>query len=194
MSLEAVVDASETSLGRFGTMLPRLRTLQLTGSVVPTIRDLGTVGAPPPPRRRDGRRLTHGAQGLGNLTVLWLGRCGLGDLDGIGALESLEELFLAFNEVRDTAALAMLESLHTLDLEGNIIEDVQQVLLLALCPWYGRQQRRWVGVTGAHDRPAPQPDDADAQRQSHRRLRRAERASCILGPSDGGGPEARDTG
>ena len=80
--------------------------------------------------------------------MLWLGRCGLGDLDGIGALESLEELYLAFNEVRDTAALAMLGSLRTLDLEGNVIEDVQQVLLLSLCPWCDRRRRSLFPVGG----------------------------------------------
>ena len=44
-------------------------------------------------------------------------RCKLKDLDGLPALSSLREFYLAFNEVTDISLITMLSSLELLDLE-----------------------------------------------------------------------------
>ncbi|XP_023379519.1 leucine-rich repeat-containing protein 56 isoform X6 [Pteropus vampyrus] len=68
--LDVCVDTREHSLGNFGVHLPSLSQLKLNGSRLGSVRDLGTS--------------------LGRLRVLWLARCGLVDLDGIGSLPALE--------------------------------------------------------------------------------------------------------
>jgi Leucine-rich repeat (LRR) protein len=69
-----------------------------------------------------------------SLRVLWAARCGIRDLDGVSALEALEELYLAFNDVEDCAALALHEKLSVLDLESNLIADPEALTALASCP------------------------------------------------------------
>ncbi|XP_077994666.1 leucine-rich repeat-containing protein 56-like [Glandiceps talaboti] len=112
--LEMRVDTTETSLGNFGTMLPCLKQLKLNNSIIASVRDLGTS--------------------LRNLTVLWMARCGLTDLDGISSMTNLQELYLAYNELSDVSPCSMVDNLQLLDLEGNNIDDVSQVEFLALCP------------------------------------------------------------
>ncbi|XP_053837450.1 leucine-rich repeat-containing protein 56 isoform X3 [Vidua macroura] len=56
---------------------------------------------------------------LSHLCVLWMARCGLSDLDGISSCSSLK--------------LTWLDHLEVLDLEGNNIEDINQVQYLRLC-------------------------------------------------------------
>ncbi|XP_072032797.1 leucine-rich repeat-containing protein 56-like [Amphiura filiformis] len=111
--LEMRVDTTETSLGNFGSMVPNLKQLKLNGSVIATVRDLGTS--------------------LDNLKVLWMARCCLCDLDGISSMSSLQELYLAYNDIADISPVSMLDNLQLLDLEGNNIEEVSQVEFLALC-------------------------------------------------------------
>lgn len=93
-----IVDTSETSLGNFGIYLPNLKQLKLNGSHVPRIRDLGTS--------------------LAHLTVLWLSRSSLVDLDGVATLNNLKELYLAYNDIVDISPCSLLEKLVCLDLEG----------------------------------------------------------------------------
>ncbi|XP_006818292.1 leucine-rich repeat-containing protein 56-like [Saccoglossus kowalevskii] len=111
--LEMRVDTTETSLGNFGSMLPNLKQLKLNDSIIASVRDLGTS--------------------LRNLTVLWMGRCGLTDLDGISSMSNLQELYLAYNELTDVSPCSMLDNLQLLDVEGNNIDDIAQVEFLALC-------------------------------------------------------------
>ncbi|CAF1659549.1 unnamed protein product, partial [Adineta ricciae] len=112
--LEMIVDTSDTSLGNFGVYLQKLIQLKLSNSVIPRIRDLGTS--------------------LSHVRILWMARCCLNDLDGITSLQSLEELYVAYNEIVDLSALSMLENLRLLDLESNLVDDLRQVEFLALCP------------------------------------------------------------
>ncbi|XP_071809634.1 uncharacterized protein [Asterias amurensis] len=112
--LEMRVDTTETSLGNFGTMVPNLKHLKLSNSIIATVRDLGTS--------------------LENLRVLWLSRCCLCDLDGMGSMSSLQELYLAYNDISDLSPCSMLENLQLLDIEGNNIDDMSQVEFLSLCP------------------------------------------------------------
>ncbi|KAM5222772.1 leucine-rich repeat-containing protein 56 [Hipposideros larvatus] len=112
--LEMCVDTREHSLGNFGLHLPSLSQLKLNGSRLGSVRDLGTS--------------------LGRLQVLWLTRCGLGDLDGIGSFPALKELYASYNCISDLSPLCLLEQLEVLDLEGNGVEDLGQVCYLQLCP------------------------------------------------------------
>ncbi|XP_055900391.1 leucine-rich repeat-containing protein 56-like [Biomphalaria glabrata] len=113
-SLELKVNSCETSLGNFGSLLPNLTELKLSGSNIASVRDLGSS--------------------LRTLRVLWLTRCGLEELDGISSMLNLRELYMEYNEISDLSPLSMLEEIETLDLEGNNIDDLVQVQYLSLCP------------------------------------------------------------
>lgn len=54
---------------------------------------------------------------LSRVKVLWMARCKLKDLDGLPALQSLQEFYLSFNEVEDVSVITMLSALDVLDLE-----------------------------------------------------------------------------
>jgi Leucine-rich repeat (LRR) protein len=47
-----------------------------------------------------------------------MARCNLSEIDGLGSLTSLRELYLAFNQITSLDALSMLENLEILDIEG----------------------------------------------------------------------------
>ncbi|XP_040320250.1 leucine-rich repeat-containing protein 56 isoform X5 [Herpailurus yagouaroundi] len=104
--LEMCVSTRESSLGNFGVHLPNLSQLKLNGSCLGSVRDLGTS--------------------LGRLRVLWLARCGLTDLDGIGCFPALKELYVSYNNISDLSPLCLLEQLEVLDLEGNSVEVLEQ--------------------------------------------------------------------
>ena len=55
---------------------------------------------------------------MDNLSVLWMGSCGLEDIDGVASMTNLRELYLAYNEIFDISPCSMLEGLSILDLEG----------------------------------------------------------------------------
>ena len=80
-----------------GAHLPQLVELKFTNSNIPCVRDLGTC--------------------LASLKILWMSCCQLRDLDGLPALESLQEFYLPFNNVEDISVITMLPSLDVLDLE-----------------------------------------------------------------------------
>lgn len=76
--------------------MPLLSELRLErGSNLASFRDLGSS--------------------LTNLRVLWLSACGIRHLDGVGALSSLEELYLAFNDVEDLTSIALHDRLEVRD-------------------------------------------------------------------------------
>ncbi|XP_027753996.1 leucine-rich repeat-containing protein 56 isoform X2 [Empidonax traillii] len=112
-TLEMRVDTREISLGNFGVHLPNLRELNLNNSLLVSVRDLGTS--------------------LSHLCVLWMACCGLSDLDGISSCSSLKELYIAYNKISELSQLTWLDHLEVLDLEGNNIEDIDQMQYLRLC-------------------------------------------------------------
>ncbi|ETE73459.1 Leucine-rich repeat-containing protein 56, partial [Ophiophagus hannah] len=112
-ALEMRVNTRENSLGNFGSYLPNLKQLKLNGSILTSVRDLGTA--------------------LSRLQVLWMARCGLSDLDGISCCCSLKELYIAYNNIGELSQISLLENLEILDLEGNNIEDLSQIQYLRLC-------------------------------------------------------------
>uniref|UniRef100_A0A6I8N226 Leucine rich repeat containing 56 n=1 Tax=Ornithorhynchus anatinus TaxID=9258 RepID=A0A6I8N226_ORNAN len=112
-TLQMRVDTRENSLGNLGALLPGLHRLKLNNSLLASVRDLGTS--------------------LARLRVLWVSRCGLEDLDGIGSFASLKELYASYNNISELSPLCLLDQLEILDLEGNSVEEVAQVQLLGLC-------------------------------------------------------------
>jgi len=112
--LQMTVDSAHVPLGTLGERMPKLQQLKLSGSALPSIRELGTS--------------------LRNLQVLWLCRCGLSELDGLAALPMLQELYLAFNHISQLSPLTTLEELQALDLEGNAIGEMESVEWLRMLP------------------------------------------------------------
>lgn len=112
--LEIEVNTTEQPLSVLGSKLPSLLELKLDNSVLESFRDLGT--------------------NLKMLKILWLSCSGVKDLEGMGALISLEKLYIASNEITDITPLALHENLRVVDLQSNLIRDVKQVQNLRNCP------------------------------------------------------------
>ncbi|CAM9800442.1 unnamed protein product, partial [Sphacelaria rigidula] len=114
-SLVLTVDTNFSQVDHLGTLMPHLVELRLNkGSTLASFRDLGSS--------------------LKSLRILWIPACGVQHLDGVGALLSLEELYLAFNDVEDLTSIAMHERLEVLDLESNNVQDAEQAMQLGTCP------------------------------------------------------------
>ncbi|XDV52594.1 hypothetical protein PO909_021309 [Leuciscus waleckii] len=107
------VDTRQDTLDNFGIYLPKLTQLKMNNSLISSVRDLGTS--------------------LSHLQVLWLSRCGLTDLEGVPALASLKELYVAYNSISDLTPVSMLEHLELLDLEGNDVDNLAQLMYLGCC-------------------------------------------------------------
>jgi hypothetical protein len=115
LSLEAKVDTREFTLSSLGDLFPGMRKLRLNNSIIPSIRDIGCT--------------------LGQLTFLSLARCNLTSLDGIATIsKNLEELYLAFNKLTDVCDLMGMEKLRFVDLEDNLLENIENIQILNLCP------------------------------------------------------------
>ncbi|KAJ1479304.1 hypothetical protein T484DRAFT_2882105 [Baffinella frigidus] len=111
--LEVRINTDDIVLRDLGARLPNLSELKLNSSNVLSFRDLGTSFA--------------------SLTVLWLARSNVHELDGIGSLTSIKELYLAFNEVKDLSPMVACDSLEVLDLEGNQVEEISEAHFLVSC-------------------------------------------------------------
>jgi hypothetical protein len=113
-SLEATLDASDSSLAFMGDLFPNLAKLRLNNSVIPSLRDIGCT--------------------LTSLRFLSIANSGIVSLDGISTISRcLEELHLAFNAIKDVSYLLGMHRLKILDLEGNQVGDVASVELLGCC-------------------------------------------------------------
>ena len=80
--------------------------------------------------------------GYSNLKCLKMARCNLSEIDGLGSLTGLKELYLAFNQITSLDAISMLENLEILDIERlvyslnfrNLVSDLLQIEYLVYCP------------------------------------------------------------
>lgn len=96
-----------------GYLLKKLKYLYFENSALASMRDLGTS--------------------MRFLRVLKAPHCGLTELDGVSALFSLEELYVAFNEIEDLSAISLHDSLQVLDIEANNVKDILQIAQLGTC-------------------------------------------------------------
>jgi hypothetical protein len=112
-ALQAVINTSTSVVSHLASKLPSLVELNLNGSVIQSVRDLGT--------------------GFQCLRVLWISRCGLSGLQGIGAMPALHELYASFNDIADLQPLDACTSLEVLDLEGNCVADLDSAIYLSAC-------------------------------------------------------------
>ena len=112
-TLQMVVDTTENSLGNFGNYLPNLTELDLSNSVLTSVRDLGSS--------------------LAKLEIMWLTKCQLVDLDGLSTFYNVTELYLAYNHINNLNDLSMMDNLRILDLEANDIDDIDQILFIEMC-------------------------------------------------------------
>ncbi|KAF0745900.1 hypothetical protein AaE_008345 [Aphanomyces astaci] len=116
--LQLTVDTHKQSVEALGELLPSLTQLRLHQSVLHSFRDLGTS--------------LHGLQ------ILWLMSSGVKDLDGIGALTGLRELYLQFNDIMDVSPLSLHDELHILGTNGPVGWVLVEQLIdwfFALCVW-----------------------------------------------------------
>ena len=105
--IEMIVDTTDTTLGNFGQYLPSLKQLKLNDSCIPSVRDIGTA--------------------FNHLSILWMSRCKLKDIDGIASMNLLQELYISYNNIEDLSPISFLDCLEVLDLEGNAVSDVNQI-------------------------------------------------------------------
>lgn len=102
------------SLSQLPIFMPKLRVLDLSGSILNSIRDLG--------------------YGLIHLNTLNVSNCGLSSLDGTNAITSLHTLIADDNRIESINPLGNLILLQKLSLKNNRIQTIEILSFLALCP------------------------------------------------------------
>ncbi|XP_020816429.1 leucine-rich repeat-containing protein 9 [Drosophila serrata] len=102
------------SLSRLSLFLPRLQTLDLSGSVLSSLRDLG--------------------YGLVQLTQLDISNCGLNSFDGTSGLPGIRVLIADGNMIQRVDPLAELVHLRVLRARGNRISELGLLSFLGICP------------------------------------------------------------
>ncbi|KAI5739725.1 hypothetical protein M8J77_022676 [Diaphorina citri] len=112
--LKLKVLSSELSLSKLHLYVPQLMILDLSGSYLHSLRDLGCS--------------------LTNLKVLKVDRCSLDSLDGVFGLSSVIELSAAYNRIEDLTPAIFLEHLKILNLRGNCIADLSYLGFLNSLP------------------------------------------------------------
>lgn len=112
-NLKLSVNTNTQSILHLGDLLPNLKSLDLDGSIISSVRDLGIS--------------------LKNLEKLSLNDCALSELDGIGIIPSLKVLSVQNNQLTEVTALAMNESLVELNLRGNNVSDISVGDTLSTC-------------------------------------------------------------
>ena len=112
-SLKITIPAYFGMLNDFGYHLPNLEELNLEGSVIESISDIGTS--------------------FYNLKKLNVSFCGLKDLSGIICFSNLEELHAENNQIDDLIDIEMCNNLKVLYLNNNKIENEDNLLFLNSC-------------------------------------------------------------
>lgn len=113
-SVKLRVITSQTSLSQISVLVPNLFKLDLNGSVLNSLRDLG--------------------YGLNNLTYLNISNCGLTSLDGTSGMTNIKELVADGNLVSQIGSVGELKLLTKLSLKDNKIHEVSALTFLQLCP------------------------------------------------------------
>jgi len=113
-SLSLKIDKNFNMMNDIGYRLPNLIELNLQGSTIESIMDIGTS--------------------FNKLEKLNVSGCGLADLSGIICFRNLKELNASNNKITDLLDIEMCEELKAIDLSNNLITDENNLLFLNSCP------------------------------------------------------------
>ena len=113
-SLSLKIDKNFNMMNDIGYRLPNLIELNLQGSEIESIMDIGTS--------------------FNKLEKLNVSGCGLTDLSGIICFQNLKELNASNNKITDLIDIEMCEELKIIDLSNNLIIDENNLLFLNSCP------------------------------------------------------------
>ena len=113
-SLSLKIDKNFNMMNDIGYRLPNLIELNLQGSEIESIMDIGTS--------------------FNKLEKLNVSGCGLIDLSGIICFQNLKELNASNNKITDLIDIEMCEELKYVDLSNNLISDENNLLFLNSCP------------------------------------------------------------
>ncbi|XP_064545010.1 uncharacterized protein LOC135433020 [Drosophila montana] len=113
-SVRLRVISYSVSLSRLSLFLPRLQQLDLSGSVLSSLRDLG--------------------YGLTQLNHLNISNCGLNSFDGTSGLPALRVLIADGNMIQRVGPLTELGQLQMLQARNNRISELGLLTFLGLCP------------------------------------------------------------
>ena len=113
-SLSLKIDKNFNMMNDIGYRLPNLIELNLQGSEIESIMDIGTS--------------------FNKLEKLNVSGCGLTDLSGIICFQNLKELNASNNKITDLIDIEMCEELKSIDLSNNLITDENNLLFLNSCP------------------------------------------------------------
>ena len=113
-SLRLKIDKNFNMMNDIGFRLPNLIELDLQGSEIESIMDIGTS--------------------FNKLEKLNVSGCGLTDLSGIICFQNLKELNASNNKITDLIDIEMCEELKFIDLSNNLITDENNLLFLNSCP------------------------------------------------------------
>ncbi|EDW70383.1 internalin I [Drosophila virilis] len=113
-SVRLRVISYSVSLSRLSLFLPRLQQLDLSGSVLSSLRDLG--------------------YGLTQLNHLNISNCGLNSFDGTSGLPALRVLIADGNMIQRVGPLTDLGQLQMLQARNNRISELGLLTFLGLCP------------------------------------------------------------
>lgn len=112
--LKLCVISDDLSLQRVAAYCPLLTSLNLEGSALNTLRELGCM--------------------LINLRYLDVSRCNLRSLDGTSGLGSVTHLVANSNQIEYLDPCSFLDELQELSVQGNVIRTTYNLHCLSLCP------------------------------------------------------------
>ena len=113
-TLRLKIDKNFNMMNDIGFRLPNLIELDLQGSEIESIMDIGTS--------------------FNKLEKLNVSGCGLTDLSGIICFQNLKELNVSNNKITDLIDIEMCEELRFIDLSNNYISEENNLLFLNSCP------------------------------------------------------------
>ena len=112
-SLSLKIDKNFNMMNDIGYRLPNLIELNLNGSEIGSIMDIGT--------------------NFKKLEKLDVSNCGLNDLSGIICFKNLKELYASNNKISDLIDIEMCDELKIIDLSNNLITDENNLLFFNSC-------------------------------------------------------------
>ena len=112
-SLSLKIDKNFNMMNDIGYRLPNLIELNLNGSEIESIMDIGT--------------------NFKKLEKLDVSNCGLNDLSGIICFKNLKELYASNNKISDLIDIEMCDELKIIDLSNNLITDENNLLFFNSC-------------------------------------------------------------